>query len=160
MKLYTLLTALIAAFGQLSAAESAAQTVSESTSGLTWASNFDAAKRQAKAENKPIFMYFTGSDWCPWCMKMDSQILSTSEFQQALGSKMVFVKVDFPRSTPQDHTTKEQNSKLSKEFGVKGFPTVIILDSDGQKIEQMGYQQGGGAAYAKKVQAALDGYKK
>ncbi len=158
MKFYILLTTLIAAFGSVHCAEAQAET--QVVSQINWTTNFDAAKKQAQAESKPMFVYFTGSDWCPWCIKMDSQILSTPEFQQALAQKMIFVKVDFPRKSPQDQATKDQNQKLSNEFGIQGFPSVIILDSKGQKIEKMGFQSGGGANYAKKVQDVLDAYNK
>lgn len=164
MKFYTVLSALIALFGASTATVSAADTVptadTSAVSEINWMTDFEAAKLQAKAQNKPIFLFFTGSDWCPWCIKIDTQILSTPAFQQALSQKMIFVKIDFPRKTKLDKATKDQNDKLSKTYDVHGFPTVILLDSNGQRIEQMGFQAGGGEPYAKKVQQHLDAYSK
>jgi thioredoxin-related protein len=41
-----------------------------------WLTDFSAAKKKAKEENKPILMLFTGSDWCPWCIKWEKEAFS------------------------------------------------------------------------------------
>lgn len=160
MKFYTVLCALTALFGasSASAANTNEQSLTSAVSEINWMTDYNAAKALANKESKPMFLFFTGSDWCPWCMKMDQQILSTPEFQQALSQKVIFVKVDFPRQTKLDKATKEQNDKLSKTFGIQGFPTVILLDSNGQRIDKIGFQSGGGAKYAQKVLDIIDAY--
>lgn len=162
MKFHTVLLALTAVFGAstVSATDTNATAVVATTSEITWMTDFQAAKALAKEQSKPMFLYFTGSDWCPWCIKMNTQILSTPEFNQALSQKMIFVKVDFPRSTQLDKATKQQNDQLSKTFGVQGFPTVILLDSNGDRIEKLSFQAGGGAIYAKKVLDIIDQHSK
>lgn len=82
---------------------------------------------------------------------MDSQILSTPEFQQAVAQKMIFVKVDFPRNSQQDPATVNQNKALKQRYDVSGFPTVWVVNANGDRLEKMGFQNGGGAAYAEKV---------
>lgn len=160
MKFYTLFLALTALFGTSYAYADSAAAAAEKSSGLNWTTDYSAALQHAKAENKPLFLYFTGSDWCPWCMKMDSQILSDPEFQKQAGNSMIFVMLDFPHNTQQDVELKKQNQILYEKFGVKGFPTVILLDPNGNKIGQLGYQAGGGAAYAKKIADMLAASKK
>ncbi|MCE5294649.1 MAG: thioredoxin family protein [Chlamydiales bacterium] len=160
MKFYTALCALTALCGTSyvhAATTNATAQVAES-SQINWLTDLDTAKAQARNESKPIFLYFTGSDWCPYCVKMNTQILSTPEFQDALAQKMIFVKIDFPRNTPLEKAAQEYNEKLSKSFGVQGFPTVILLDSKGSRIEKIGFQAGGGAKYAQKVQDILDAH--
>lgn len=130
------------------------------TPELNWMTNYEQAKALAKKESKPLFLYFTGSDWCPWCMKMDREILSTTAFQKNIGDSVIFVKVDFPQKKQLDPATKAQNSALQKEFKVHGFPTVILLDSSLNLISKMGYEDGGGQLYAAKVQKAIADYSK
>jgi protein disulfide-isomerase len=162
MKIFTLLCAFTAIFGTsfVSAQEPASSSQSAQVAEINWMTDFEAAKAAANTQGKPMFLYFTGSDWCPWCKKMDKEILSTPEFQQAMADKIVFVKVDFPRQTKLDKATKEQNDKLAKTFEVTGFPSAIILDKNGHKIEKIGYQQGGGAKYAQKLTEIIDAYNK
>ena len=43
-----------------------------------------------------LFLYFTGSDWCPMCFTFDKNILEQEKFTQATKDKFIFVMVDFP----------------------------------------------------------------
>lgn len=163
MKLSSIVASLFAVCASsmlFGAQNQSAQTQTSVSSDIQWVTDFEKAKSLAKKDSKPLFLYFTGSDWCPWCKKMDKEILSTPEFQQAMANKAIFVKVDFPRQTKLDEKTKSQNEKLSSTYKVKGFPTVVLLDSNLNVIDTLNYKAGGGAAYAKKVQDVLDAYNK
>jgi len=108
-----------------------------------WITDFEAALKQAKAENKAVFIDFTGSDWCGWCIRLDEEILSKPAFEEYAKENLVRVYLDFPRGKPQSEALKQQNKALAEAFGVRGFPTVYVLDSDGEPIGRMGYQKGG-----------------
>ncbi len=160
MKFSTLFFALTAVCGTVAVSNARASTTQEASATLAWRTDFEQAQKDALAQNKPLFVYFTGSDWCPWCKKMDAQILSTPEFQKALSDKLIFVKVDFPRNTKLDPALEAQNKRLSKTYEIQGFPTAILLDPNGKRIEKLGFENGGGAAYAKKVEGIIDAYNK
>jgi protein disulfide-isomerase len=130
----------------------------EEAMGVTWTEDFERATSQAKKENKPIFLFFTGSDWCPWCKRFDKEIAGTKEFRDLLGNTLIFVKADFPQNIKQSQATREQNEELKKRYSIKGFPTVVLLDSDLKEIGRMGYESGGGKAFAEKVQKKLNSY--
>lgn len=117
-------------------------------SSIAWMTDYSSAASQAKESNKYLFLFFTGSDWCGWCKKFDSEILSTKEFVNAVGNKFVFVMVDFPMGKPLPADIKKQNDDLKKKFGVTGFPTVVILDSSQNFVAETGYRAGGGKAFA------------
>ncbi len=51
-----------------------------------------------------------------------------------------------------DHA-KAENEKLTKKYGIKGFPTALILDGDGKKVGKTGYRQGGAAEYVKHLKS-------
>ena len=108
-----------------------------------WLTDYNAALAQAKAENKKVFIDFTGSDWCGWCIKLEKEILSTPEFAEYAAKNLVLVQADFPRSKPQSPELKAQNQKLQQQYQIRGYPTLIILNSQGSKIGQMGYMDGG-----------------
>ena len=141
-------------------AEEAKSVNEQQTKEINWLTDYEKAKALAKKESKPLFLYFTGSDWCSWCKKMDSEILSTAPFQQALGDAFIFVKLDFPELTPLDPKLKKQNQELQKTFNVRGFPTIILLDPDLKQIATVGYHAGGGQVFATKVQKLLEAYSK
>src|SRR5471030_1383064 len=90
-----------------------------------WLTNYEKAVAQAKAENKLVLMNFTGSDWCPWCIKMDKEVLDTKEFKDYADKNLVLVEVDFPNSKPQTDEVKKQNGGLKDKYNADGFPTFI-----------------------------------
>lgn len=118
-----------------------------------WTTNAPAAFTQAKAESKKIFLFFTGSDWCVWCQRLDSEILSTDAFKAFAQENLVLVKVDFPRDQPQSDDLKSQNYQLAKKYGIDGYPTIIVLNSSGQKVGELGYQDGGAGPFVEALKA-------
>lgn len=103
--------------------------------------DFSKAKAQAKAEHKMILMDFNGSDWCTGCQALRKNILSTSEFIEYAKKNLVLVDVDFPEHKAQAKSLKKANKALEKKFDVDGFPTLVILDSNGKQLKKVdGYE--------------------
>jgi thiol-disulfide isomerase/thioredoxin len=124
-------------------------------SEFSWGTDLPAALNQARSENKMVLLDFTGSDWCGWCIKFDHDVLSTDKFAGYAKSKLVLVKLDFPSHKKQDAALKQANEQLSKQFGVDGFPTFVLLNSAGRELgRQVGYLKGGPDAFI----AKLDGF--
>lgn len=115
--------------------------------GFEWLEDYPQASQYAKDENKLLLMDFTGSDWCGWCKKLDREVFSTPEFKAYAEQNLVLLKVDFPHSTPQSASVKAQNEGLASQFRIDGYPTVIILNSQGSKVGTLGYMEGGPAAF-------------
>ncbi len=120
---------------------------SQNTNGGVWMTDFELAKSQAKISNKPILLSFSGSDWCSWCMKLDNEVFSKPEFQKWSKENVITVSVDFPRRHPQSMEQKQQNEALAVQYGVDSFPTVILVDADGNVLGKTGYRSGGAEAY-------------
>lgn len=114
---------------------------------LEWLSDLQLAKDRAKQENKFVLLYFTGSDWCPWCKKLKGEVLDQPEFANFASGKLVLVEADFPRYRPIGHLQLEGNSVLQKLYHVSGYPTIIILNQDGHELRRLGYVPGGPAAF-------------
>ena len=108
-----------------------------------WLTDFQAALVQAREQRTKVFMFFTGSDWCGWCKRLDAEILSTNEFKAYASQKLILLKLDFPRQIPQSDALKAQNSKLARRYHIEGYPTVIVLDWTGEKVGELHYQEGG-----------------
>ncbi|MGA3170967.1 MAG: thioredoxin family protein [Chthoniobacteraceae bacterium] len=110
-----------------------------------WFSDYSQATAQAKGGNSNILLDFTGSDWCPWCQRMDQEVLNTQAFQDyAEKANLALMLVDFPRQHSLPAEMQEQNNSLYKKYGVEGFPTFILTDKDGNEIGRVvGYLPGG-----------------
>ena len=122
-----------------------------------WYQVYDQALAQAKTSGKPMLIDFTGSDWCGWCIKLDQEVFSTSEFKQWAQEHVVLLKLDFPKNSPQPASLKQQNAELHDKFQVRGYPSVLFIDSNGNQIGQYGYEAGGPAVWTKKASEILGG---
>lgn len=118
-----------------------------------WGDDFEKGLAQAKAEKKLLVLDFTGSDWCAWCIRLDKEVFSKQEFKDYAKENLVLVEVDFPQGKPQSDKVKEQNAKLQEKFGIRGYPTIVVLDGDGKKVGELGYEPGGPAAFTAKLNA-------
>lgn len=115
--------------------------------GFEIMTDFEVAKSQAKINNKPILLIFSGSDWCGWCVKLDQEVFSTQEFKDWAAENVVTVIADFPARKQLPQELAMQNEKLKDTYNVAGFPTVFLLKDDGSVIAKTGYQPGGAAKY-------------
>ena len=116
---------------------------------IPWVLDFNAAKAQAKRENKHLLINFTGSDWCGWCKKLEGEVFAHKEFVDAATKKFVMVFLDFPNAQELKDKVVDAalNQKLSKEYGVGGFPTIMLTNADGHPYARTGYRPDGPAPY-------------
>ncbi|MFU8847383.1 MAG: thioredoxin family protein [Opitutales bacterium] len=122
-----------------------------------WMTDLEAAKAIAKAENKPMLVDFTGSDWCMWCIRLDEEVFSKQAFKDFAKENLILVEIDFPRKKTQSDELKEKNQALAQKYGIRGFPTILILDAEGKVIERTGYRRGGPEKYVEHLQGILAG---
>jgi thioredoxin-related protein len=104
-----------------------------------WLEDYHKAQQEAKTSNKLLLLNFTGSDWCGWCIKLDKDVFSQPEFKDYASKNLVLLELDFPwpgRSRWQEQAAelKKQNQELARQYDVHGFPTLIVLDGNGQKL--------------------------
>jgi protein disulfide-isomerase len=103
---------------------------------IQWQTDFEAACVEAQTSSKPILLFFTGSDWCGACRQLKSKVLDRPDFAQEFGDKYIFVEVDKPMRSQLPAALEQQNEQLRKQFGVRGFPTLILLDADQKQLGQ------------------------
>ena len=125
------------------------------SAGDDWMTDFAAAKIKAAAEQKPLLLDFTGSDWCGWCIKLDKEVFSQKSFKEFAADNLVLVELDFPRGEEQSEDLKAQNKALAEKYGIRGFPTILVLSPEGELIEKTGYQRGGAEAYVAHIKEIL-----
>lgn len=119
-----------------------------SASEIPWTTDYKEAISRSKKELKPVFLYFTGSDWCGWCIKMDKEILTSDEFIDPVKDKFIFVKIDFPIYSTLNEKLVNQNDMLKDKYDIRGFPTVVILDPQQKQIAVLNYNANGPKAFA------------
>jgi protein disulfide-isomerase len=114
----------------------------------TWRSDYPGALKQARSDGKLVLLDFTGSDWCPWCIKFDREILVTTSFAAYAARNLELVRVDFLRHTALPEAVRQANDALARQFNVTGFPTFVLVDANGKELgRQVGFLNGGPDAF-------------
>jgi thiol-disulfide isomerase/thioredoxin len=94
---------------------------------LTWrARNGDpkTAMLDAKDKNKPIMLYFMSAG-CPYCKELEDGAFSDARVVEAtVNIECIWVDCDWGK----------KNQELAKKYGVKGYPSVILCDPQGNYI--------------------------
>ena len=102
---------------------------------LNWQTDFEKAKQDAKADQKLILMYFTGSDWSKPCKLLNEDFFYTKKFKEATQDHFILVRINSPRRPDLISTAQiDKNLALRKLYSQKVFPSVVITDAEGKQI--------------------------
>ena len=96
-----------------------------------WLTDVEEAVALAKKENKSVMLEFTGSDWCPPCIMLKKEVFSKPEFFEKASKNFILVYLDLPRGNPE---VRERNMPLAEEYAIEGYPTIVLLDSEGKEF--------------------------
>ena len=124
-----------------------------------WTVNMDFAKKIAKEKDLNLLILFTGSDWCHWCKKLNEEVFSQDEFQQEVVKQFVPVKLDFPSAVKFPEEIRKSYEAEMKKYGVRGYPTVVLTDCEGNAFAVCGYQPGGAEGYLTMLNNLVEGKK-
>ncbi len=121
-----------------------AQAQEASKDGLTWYTSLAEANTAATAQHKPLFTFFTGSDWCGWCRKLQRDVFAKPEFVAWAKKNVILVELDFPRNKQLAPELAQQNQSMQQALQVQGYPTIWLINlkaAEGGKnmeIERLG----------------------
>ena len=94
---------------------------------LTWHTDVNKASELSIKTKKPLMLFFTGSDWCGWCIRLQKEVFKTPEFIKWANENVTLVELDFPRRKQLEPNLAAQNRNLEQMFAVRGYPTVWFV---------------------------------
>ena len=101
--------------------------------------NSQEAFEKAKKDKKIVFALFSGTDWCPPCMKLEQNVISKKEFRKELEDKYVFLLLDFPRFKRLNVDIAKQNNLMIDKYKIESFPTIALIAPNGTLLKKMSY---------------------
>jgi thioredoxin-related protein len=99
----------------------------EAENQLDWHTNMMEAQQLSKAGHKPIFAFFTGSDWCGWCMRLQKDVFAKPDFVAWAKKNVILLELDFPRKKQLSPDLAQQNNSLQEALKITGYPTVWLM---------------------------------
>ncbi len=140
--------------------------VNAQTESLKWYDDISIASEKAFKENKPMLLFFTGSDWCGWCHRLQKEVFFTTSFKEWAEKEVILVELDFPQKKVLPQNIKDQNATLQQQFAVRGYPTIWFVNITKedknynlQPLNQTGYLAGGPEVWIANANSILGGGK-
>src|SRR5450432_375725 len=99
--------------------------------GIAWRqaasdADVDAAFADARAANKPVFVYW-GAKWCPPCNQVKATLFNRQDFiERSRGFVPVYVDGDSPGA-----------QKIGARFHVSGYPTMVLFNPQGKEVTRL-----------------------
>jgi thiol-disulfide isomerase/thioredoxin len=125
----SLLTAVLATIGGGAGARGAED----------WLTDYEEALAAAEHSGRPILVIFTGSDWCPHCRTLEQNVLQTETFRGWAAERLVLLMIDLPQEGISVEERRAR-SRVCVKYGVRIFPSALLLAPDGTKLAlQAGY---------------------
>jgi len=109
----------------------AASSASHGEGGIAWreaatGAEVDAAFAAARAEHKPVFVYW-GAKWCPPCNQVQATLFNRRDFiERSRAFVPVYVDGDSPGA-----------QKLGARFHVRGYPTMVLFNAEGKEVTRL-----------------------
>jgi len=122
-----------------------------------WLTSYEQAQKEAQSENKLLLLDFTGSDWCGWCIMLDREVFSKPEFKEYAKKNLVLLELDFPKKKKMPAEIIKQNQQLAMQYQIMSFPTVVVLNGNGQVVGALGYLRGGPSAFIAQLERIRNG---
>ncbi|MEP7299867.1 MAG: thioredoxin family protein [Burkholderiales bacterium] len=113
------------------AASPVAAPAAHADAGIAWKqaasdADVDAAFALAKAEAKPVFVYW-GAKWCPPCNQVKATLFNRQDFiERSRAFVPVYVDGDSPGA-----------QKLGSRFKVSGYPTMVLFNAQGAELTRL-----------------------
>ncbi len=120
-----------------------------STAFAKWETDVEKAIEQSQKENKPLLVNFTGKAWCPYCVKLESEVFSKKEFKNYAKEELVLLELDFPRGKKAKKDALAMKSKYSDKIG--GFPTVLMFNPQSKLVGKTGYTRSTAEKYVENL---------
>ena len=95
---------------------------------IPWERDYQKALQQARKDKKPLVAYLF-TDWCTSCQQMERETFSDVSLIRKIGQEYVWLKLNAE--------TDQEGQRLQQEFGISGYPTTFVLDSEGQEVDRV-----------------------
>ena len=131
---------------------------------VQWREDYELALAESKETSLPVFILFTNTKSCGYCIESDSQIFSNNYFKQFAKKEVVPLKVDYAplfgnekKATWDDMDELRARYKIPPEMKSKNWPYVVLVASDGTGLYESSERDASGARdFVKKFEKIIE----
>ncbi len=112
---------------------------------------------RAQELHRPVLLVFSGSDWCPNCMRLKKEILNDPAFLDYAKDNMLLLNADFPQRKELSDKTIQQNEALADKYNPGGaFPHLVLLEPDQSLMATITYSKQSAEALLDQLKLFID----
>lgn len=89
--------------------------------------DLETALTLAANQSKPILADLSAI-WCPSCRKLDNQVFANAQVKQLINDEFIMARIEYE---------SDAGKAFMKKYDVSGFPVLLVLNSQGEKIQQL-----------------------
>jgi thioredoxin:protein disulfide reductase len=98
--------------------------------GVSWRPYAEETLQEAQNLKKPVIIDFYAT-WCTPCRELDEVTFHDASVVKQAESDFIMVKVDVTKAG------NPLNERLLQQYGIKGVPTIMFLDANGQERQDL-----------------------
>lgn len=119
-----------------------------------WKSDLEEAFREANAHGKNVLLFFSVSDACDLCRRLDNVVFQSEEFREYASKNLVLVKLDFHNS--MNSGNKADQLLVVEKYNKDGFfPWVVIIGQNQKVVGKLPlYSDQGPRQYVSQIRSA------
>ncbi|MFQ5741401.1 MAG: thioredoxin fold domain-containing protein [Acidobacteriota bacterium] len=99
-----------------------------SAAAIPWGHDYEQALESARLQSRPVITYLF-TDWCTYCKQMEATTFKDPELLGKMSDKYIWVKLNAE--------TNPEGVRLARQFAITGYPTIIVLDPEGEELDRM-----------------------
>ncbi|MDO5656392.1 MAG: thioredoxin family protein [Flavobacteriaceae bacterium] len=104
---------------------------------ITKVDDWETAQNEAISQNKNILIILTGSEWCKPCIKMEKNVIETSDFENYANNNLILFEINLPRHQDLNSKIYKDYNYFKNKYQTNALPSLILVESDGKKIAKM-----------------------
>ena len=120
------------------------------------ANTYEEALAEAKEEQLPLLVIFTGSDWSELSITFEREILNHQVFQNWANNKVIRVLIDLPR-VGLEKEERDKRRNLARKLSVEAYPLGVFLDTQENTLGSLTHVTGGPAEWIRRAEQILAG---
>jgi thioredoxin-related protein len=107
---------------------------------INWLTLEEAYAQNLKEPRKIFVDVYT--DWCGWCKRMDKETFANAGVAAYVNKNYYAVKLNAESDRSFElEGQKMTERQVAKQFGVRSFPTIVLIHEDFQKFQPVpGYR--------------------
>ena len=104
--------------------------------GSGWQTDFEKARKKALKSDRPMLVEFTEGDASK---SINKKIFYTGKFKSWSKKNVILVEINFSKRVSKKLAATYAD--LKKKYKVEGFPTVLLIDGEGNSIGALKFDE-------------------